>query len=69
MKAILEFALPEDREEHRIAINAGVYHSACHAIAQWARGKRKYGTPTKTEEILLEELTALLRDHLDGLDL
>lgn len=69
MKAILEFSLPEDREDHRIAVNAGVYHGECHAIAQWTRGKRKYGTLSKTDEILLEELTAVLYDHLDGVEL
>ena len=63
MKAILEFTLPKDSYEHRLAINAGAWVSAIHEIDQWLRGIAKHGTESKIEVSyvrakLYEELNA-----------
>ncbi len=49
MKATIEFALPEEEALFMTASNAHRYRAAVAAIAQWARGKRKYGTPSVIE--------------------
>lgn len=43
MKAILEFNLPEDREEHEEAVNAWKVTLAVWDYSQWLRGLYKHG--------------------------
>jgi len=43
MKAILEFNLPEESEEHRTAVNGALWMSAMWDLSQWLRSEVKYG--------------------------
>ena len=71
MKAILEFNLPDDEDEHSLAINARKYYTVLWDIDQQLRNKIKYSSAsddtiaayTKTRDLLWE----LLNDR--GLDL
>ena len=42
MKALLEFALPEDAEEYAYARNGALYAGALAEFREWLRGLRKY---------------------------
>lgn len=42
MKATLEFNLPEDREEHQVAVHSVDLYLSLWDIDQWLRGKVKY---------------------------
>jgi hypothetical protein len=42
MKAILEFNLPEEQLEHRLALDGGKWMSACREIDQWLRSLEKH---------------------------
>lgn len=42
MKAILEFNLPEEKDEHTLAIRGGDYWSSLWDMDQWLRAKIKY---------------------------
>jgi hypothetical protein len=69
MKAILEFNLPEDRDDHELAINAGKYYSIIWDIDQFLRNKTKYaeqGTPepfTRAMYEVRDELWKLINEH------
>lgn len=60
MKAILEFKLPEERDEYDITIKAGEYHSRIHDALHKIRGRLKHGTPGEDEVATLEELRDIL---------
>lgn len=64
MKATLKFSLPEEREEFKLAINAGVYYSALHDLDTWLRGLEKHTDKTTVEIVevrfkIAEALTEL----------
>lgn len=42
MKAILEFDLPEENAEHRLALNGARWMSVCHELDQWLRSAQKH---------------------------
>lgn len=42
MKAILEFNLPEDKQEFKLATNASYYLHVCWQLDQWLRAQYKY---------------------------
>ena len=54
MKAILEFNLPEDKEEHRLAINAGALSAIVYEADNLIRNYLKYEIPhaKKSVEVL-----------------
>jgi len=56
MKAILEFDLPEDREEHALAVKAGSLFSAICRAEETIHLYHKHEKPTakRTREILAE---------------
>jgi hypothetical protein len=66
-KAILEFNLPEETVEHRMAVHADNYHSVLWDIDQYLRSKLKYGGLTSEQYDVLdktrEELHDLMRTH------
>jgi hypothetical protein len=70
-KMILEFDLPEEREEAVIARSAGNYHAALNDWTQMLRNWDKYGLPEDwkklTPEDLVHEIRQMwfetLRDH------
>jgi len=64
MKAILEFNLPEDREEHETAIKAMEWKWALQSVDEYLRGIVKYGDdPIKAE--FAENARKMLYDELD----
>jgi hypothetical protein len=69
MKAILEFNLPEEQEEHRLALNGCKYNCVIIDTLNHIRSKLKYqNLPTKTQKIY-EELREFILSELDGIDL
>lgn len=71
MKAVLEFTLPEEKEEFELASKAGLYCSALWDIGQFLRSKEKYGSDALTKEQLelLQEIRAKFFEETEGLDL
>lgn len=53
MKAVLEFTLPEESEEHRLALSAGAYYAIISELDSWLRGLEKYGD---VDTIRIEEV-------------
>lgn len=68
MKAILEFNLPEEREEFENAQNGGRYFSCLDQIRQLLREQRKYKDQTgrKPQEVI-EEIEKEFFDITEGL--
>ncbi len=63
MKAILEFDLPEEEAEHRLALDGGKWMSACHELDQWLRSIQKHGN-LKTLEV--DEVRKRLYEELES---
>jgi hypothetical protein len=63
MKAILEFDLPEDEDEHRYAIAGRDALIALARIDNWAREILKYGEPSDETAKALEHLRTSLIPH------
>jgi len=62
-KLILEFNLPEEREEAEMTQKAGAYHSMLWEIAQYARKLRKYDErDSLPKEEVVDKLHELLAD-------
>jgi hypothetical protein len=68
MKAILEFNLPEDSEEHQVAVKARDLYLALWDIDQWLRGKVKYseGKEFEDPEDALDKTREQLREIMSG---
>lgn len=63
MKAILEFDLPEDHDEHIRAANAGVAWSGLHRIDEMLRAFIKYNdNEGKTAQDLAHEVRQMISD-------
>jgi hypothetical protein len=54
-KATLEFNLPEETVEHRLAVNANNYYAVLWDIDQYLRSKLKHGDLTESEYVVLEK--------------
>lgn len=52
MKAILEFDLPEETQEHLRAVNAMYAWSALSEIGRMVRSHQKHGDPNNAENVL-----------------
>jgi hypothetical protein len=61
MKATLEFTLPEETEEHRIAVNAGELYSAVDEVDHLLRNLIKHGDDRFRSQI---ELATYVREIL-----
>ena len=67
MKAILEFDLPEDSEEHQMYLNAAKYHAVIWEYLATLRTKIKYGDERGSFEEAREILWDLItEDNLGG---
>ncbi len=67
MRATLEFTLPDDQEEHAIALRGRASQSALWDIAQAIRSRLKYGENVSAEERnTLEEIRALIPAYVWG---
>ncbi len=62
-KAILEFTLPEEREEFDMACKAGDYLSALQEFEQILRGIEKHGAGTCYASTLREQLWEILKER------
>lgn len=62
MKAILEFNLPEERNEHLLAVKSANIYSILLDIDQWLRSKIKHEDREEFEEVR-EELHLLMEQH------
>lgn len=62
MKAILEFSLPEEQEEHQTALDAGKWKEMVHEIDNLLRASLKHGDGV----IKAEEMRKTLYDDLMG---
>jgi hypothetical protein len=71
MKAILEFNLPEDREEFETASNAEKWWSVAWEMNQWLRGQIKYPPDEMSDDKLeaFEECREKLRELIDEYNL
>ena len=66
MKAILEFNLPEDREDHELALKGSHYKYVIDQVFGWIRKKEKYsGDLTEVEYKLLEEMREFVAQELN----
>lgn len=65
--AILVFKLPENEEEHRLAVNGGRYHSALWHVDQQCRSWVKHGHSFRGVEEALAAVRQLIADE-DVLD-
>lgn len=63
MKATLEFNLPEEEAEHRLALDGGKWMSVCHELDQWLRSIQKHGN-LKTLEV--DEIRKRLYEELES---
>jgi hypothetical protein len=64
-KAILEFNLPEETIEHRLAVNAGNYYCVLWDIDQYLRSKLKHGDLKDEQYDVLEKTREELRDLMN----
>ena len=62
MKATLEFTLPDEEAEYRIATKARMYHSALCEVSNAVRTRLKYGNLGDEVNTVLRELQQLLWD-------
>ena len=49
MKALLEFNLPDEEEEHKNAVNGTAWRGVVQDLDGWLRGKLKYGDTVSKE--------------------
>lgn len=62
MKAILEFNLPEDKEDFDFATNAVNYYSALCEFDQWLRSEYKYNGNEAMVEVR-EKLNEIINEN------
>ena len=72
MKATLEFKLPEERTDFRLALDGGDWWSVCFTLNDWLRNETKHPRQDMSEDTLkaYEECRAVLieainKAHLD----
>ena len=66
MKAILEFDLPEEAAEHKLALDGGKWMSVCFELDQRLRSLEKY---ENQDTIRVSETRRLLREEIESLGL
>lgn len=64
MKATLEFTLPDDAEEYRLASGAGAMYAVLHAFAEYLRAQEKWVEPEYRDEIPI--IRARFYDELEA---
>ena len=71
MKAILEFKLPEETDEHTDAINGTKWRAVMQEFDNYLRGKIKYGSEGMSEEQLAvyEEVRRELHNYTSDMNL
>lgn len=69
MKAILEFSLPEDREDFNMARQASALSVALEDIQTYLRALHKYSDLSKEKQELLEEIRTKFFEIISELDI
>jgi hypothetical protein len=73
MKAILEFDLPEDKQEFDFATQGSNWWNVCWEMDQWLRGQTKHSPDSMSDDTYkaLEECRDKLRELItnNGLDI
>lgn len=71
MKAVLSFSLPEEQDEHRMAIQAADMQDAVAHFDRWLRHEIKYAERTEQETRTFLRVRRKLADMLDdyGVDI
>jgi len=64
-KATLTFNLPEEQEEHQMALKGAEWQNTVWEMDQWFRNKLKHGHGFKSAEEALEEGRVELRRLVD----
>ncbi len=66
MRAILEFTLPDEREEHLLALHGGKYSAAVDEVFNWIRAQLKYNDLlTEPQSEILESLRTHLSEYIN----
>lgn len=73
MKVTLEFNLPEEAADHRLAMDAGAWKAVVEDVLNWFRQELKHGDPNakyKTQEKAMEAARQAIWDacHNNGVD-
>jgi len=63
MKAILEFDLPEEAAEHKLALDGGKWMSVCFALDQRLRSLEKY---ENRKTVSVSEVRRLLHEEIES---
>ena len=63
MKAILEFDLPEEASEHRLALDGGKWMSVCFEIDQWLRSIEKHDN---RNTVKVSEVRSRLQEEIES---
>ncbi len=68
MKAILEFNLPDDQEDFKLATNAVSWYSVCWDLDQELRAKTKYASDDLSQDKYdaYQEIRDLLREYMSN---
>jgi hypothetical protein len=75
MKAILEFDLPDDSGEFRLASTAGDLYNTLWEMDQWLRSSIKYAPDTESDDTIIaleqcrEKLREIISEHNINFDL
>lgn len=75
MKAILEFDLPDDSGDFRLASTAGDLYNTLWEMDQWLRSSIKYAPDTKSDDTIIaleqcrEKLREIISEHNINFDL
>lgn len=66
MKAILEFNLPDDQEDFKMATNAVSWYAVCWDLDQELRAKTKYASDDLPQDKYdaYQEIRELLREYM-----
>jgi len=62
-KIILEFSMPDDKEDYEIYSNAFKYHAVLHDFLMELRSCVKYGKPTKRDHYWKQRLNEMLLER------
>ena len=65
MIAKLEFTIPEEADEFKMATRGFDYWNVLWDLSQWLRGKLKYGHEYKTADEAIEEMQTELYQLID----
>lgn len=69
MKAILEFELPMDDPEYRVASHAREFYLVLWDLDQWLRGKLKYDTELTEEQLdCYQRVRDFITEHMADAD-